>query len=79
MILEGIKSFNEFEGQNFWCKTKMHPPSREPERKNATKIFINNNEPRIIKFGGLVKREFRLGFNIIIIAIGNIKIGNNSW
>jgi hypothetical protein len=79
MSLEGIKSFNELEGENFWYETKMHPPSGEPERKNASKLFIKINEPRMIKFWGLVEHEFRPGFNIIIIAIGNIKIGKNSW
>jgi hypothetical protein len=47
--------------------------------RNASKIFIKINELRMIKFGSLVKHEFRPGFNVIIIAIGNIKVGKNSW
>jgi hypothetical protein len=50
MSLEGITSFDEFKGENFWYETKMHPPSGEPARKNASKLYIKINKPRMIKF-----------------------------
>jgi hypothetical protein len=56
----------------------MHPPPRKPERENTSKIFIKINEPEMVKFGCLEKHKFKLGLNVIIIAIWNIEIIKNS-
>jgi hypothetical protein len=65
-------------GGDFWNEAKIHSPPREPERENASKIFIKINEPKIVKFGSMKKHKFKPGLNVIIIAIGNIKTIKNS-
>ena len=79
MNLESAKSFNEFKGEDIQNKVKMHPPPREPERKNTSKIFIKIDESRVVKLRSLKKHKFKLGLNVIIIAIGNIEPIKNSW
>jgi hypothetical protein len=59
--LESFEGFNKFRGKDFWNEAKMHPPPREPNRENTSKIFIKINELGMVKCGSLERHKFELG------------------
>ena len=79
MVFKESKAFNEFKRKNIRNKSKMHPPLRELEVKNSSKIIsVKSNKPRMVKIGSLINKKFGPSFIVVIIIVRNITIIKNS-